>query len=677
MSPVTTGLRAPTLLDRARTLAAEPRTIAGLSPEATAAAEQRLAEQLKPFLLQAAAEKRALRADDLQRLTQTPEGRGLTLDDVLDFLLSPAGAPLQQALEAVSRPERDIPLLPGLDDEAPEPEPWSTPPKDTFEAHLREARRADPFGLSTGMALRRAAVASFAEATGKNGRIDETKLKAQGPVASALYTHIAQKLAGKTAANPTPGQKLIGLDEAVVARVGRGVDLAPIRDRMKAFDVVVDQLVGDRQPLKGMKVVAIQHLLPTFKGVLDALEQAGVARQDMRLIGKSYSTVDEMYAWTVGQGYDVHACSIGGDAASVEQRLTEAAKETLAALFEGIDPKTSKERFLLADDGGKLLYALHRYFPEYAPLCTGFEQTARGIQVLDKMQQEGQPVLCPVVNMARSALKNDSEIPLIGENIVFDSFRYLDELKLPRPQTATVLGFGPVGIETAKALKRRGVDVVVYDPTLVGPGADPQKLALAASLGVTVKARDEALGHGDLVVGCTGRGALDVVEEHGRLKNGAVLVNGASGNHELGTDQFGRRGRWFMEMHFEPSRLMVKDGAASCDFRGQRVALGSGDLGSASMHRVLKAKDTGKEVLVLRSGHVVNLGRDLPPEFIQVTRALVFSSLLQSTTEQKAGVVDVDPAIQALITQAIADDLGPRGLSFATPDFSQLKPWDL
>jgi hypothetical protein len=95
------------------------------------------------------------------------------------------------------------------------------------------------------------------------------------------------------------------------------------------------------------------------------------------------------------------------------------------------------------------------------------------------------------------------------------------------------------------------------------------------------------------------------------------------------------------------------------------------------MHRVLKAKDTGKEVLVLRSGHVVNLGRDLPPEFIQVTRALVFSSLLQSTTEQKAGVVDVDPAIQALITQAIADDLGPRGLSFATPDFSQLKPWDL
>jgi hypothetical protein len=55
----------------------------------------------------------------------------------------------------------------------------------------------------------------------------------------------------------------------------------------------------------------------------------------------------------------------------------------------------------------------------------------------------------------------------------------------------------------------------------------------------------------------------------------------------------------------------------------------------------------------------------------------VFSSLLQSTTEKQAGVVDVDPAIQALITQAIADDLGPRGLSFATPDFSRLASWDL
>ena len=152
-----------------------------------------------------------------------------------------------------------------------------------------------------------------------------------------------------------------------------------------------------------MKVVAIQHLLPTLSGVLDALQAAGVEKSDMRLIGKSYSTVDEMYAWLNGQGYDVHGGSIGGDAGSVEGRLVEAAKDTLTELFAGVTPPAKgaapgslKPQFLLADDGGKLLYALHKYFPQYAPLCAGFEQTARGIQVLEKMQADGIPGQCPV-----------------------------------------------------------------------------------------------------------------------------------------------------------------------------------------------------------------------------------------------------------------------------------------
>lgn len=664
--PVTTVPR--TYLELARREAGKPDRVAGLTVEQTAAANARLAALLKPVVVEAAREGRALRASDLKTLDQTPAGRGLTLDDVLDFLLSPAGASVQQVLEQVVQPARHIPLIAGLDDE-PDPEPWSTPPKDSFEAHLRAARKADPIGLH-GQRLLGAAVTSFAEATGANGRIDEGQVKAQGPVASALYVHIANKTAGRSQPNPVPGQKLAGLADDVVARIGRGVDVAPIRGRMKAFDAVVAQLIGDTKPLAGVKVVAIQHLLPTFAGVLDALEQAGVARQDMRLIGKSYSTVDEMYAWTVGQGYDVHKDSIGGNAASVEERLIEAAKDTLEELFDGVDPKTSTQRFLLADDGGKLLYALHKHFPQYAHLCSGFEQTARGIQVLDTMQAEGLPVQCPVVNMAKSALKNDSEIPLIGENIVFDSLRYLDELKLPAPKTATVLGFGPVGAQTAKALLARGIDVVVFDP-------DPQRQAAATAMGCTVLPREEAMGRGDLVVGCTGRGALDVVDEHALLKDGAVLVNGASGNHELGTDGFGRRGRWFMEMHFEPEKLQVRRGRLSCHFGGKPLELGSGDLGSASMHRVLRARDTGKEVLVLRSGHVVNLGRDLPPEFIQVTRALVLASMLQSTTEKTAGIVDVDQKLQDLITKAMDEDLTPRGLSFERPDFTKLAPWDL
>jgi len=660
----------PTLIDRARAEAGKPFRIGNLSAAETEKVRVAFEARMKPMLLDAARERRALREADLVSLKGLPDGDGLTLDDVLDFLLSPQGAHLQQALERVSAPDRTIPLLPGLDD-GPTLSPWNRPAPDTFVANLREARTADPSGLSQKNLLVTAAQ-SFAEATGKNGRIDVGALATQGKTASALYTFIAEKTGQTPQKNPVAGQKLVGLNHQTVVRLGRGVDITPIRSRMKAFDAVVDALVpAGQKPLQGVKVVAIQHLMPTLAGVLDALEHAGVARDDMRLIGKSYSTVDEMYAWLNARGYHVDEGSIGGDAGSVEERLIEASKTVLDEVFEGVDPQTSKQRFLLADDGGKLLYTLHKFFPEYAHLCSGFEQTARGIQVLEKMQAEGTPVLCPVVNMAKSELKANTEIPLIGENVVFDSLQYIDEMQLPKPKTATVLGYGPVGEQVARALMARGIDVAVFDP-------DPTRQERARSAGCATPPRDVALGHGDLVIGCTGRGALDVVDDHGLLKDGAVLVNGASGNHELGTQHFGKPGRWFLESAFEADRLTVRGGLMSANFQGQRVTLGSGDaLGSASMHRIMRAKDTGKEVMVLRSGHVVNLGRDLPPEFIQVTRALVFGSLLQSATEQQAGIVDVDAKLQSLIGTEVDKDLAALSQSVAAPDFTRLASWDL
>lgn len=657
----------PTLIDLARQEAAKPFRLGDLTVEESEAKRQEWEDRMKPMLLEASLERRKLREEDLVALKDLNDGDGVSLDDVLDFLLSPAGAHIQGVLERISAPDTRIPLLYDRDEA---PDPWNSPPKDSFEAGLREARLADPFGLSQQNLLRAAAM-SFAEATGKNGRVDVDAVKAQGKAASSLYTFIAEKIGQQPQKNTVAGQKLVGVDDRTLLKLGAGVDLAPILDRMKAFDAVVDALVPPgSQPLKGVKVVAIQHLMPTFGGVLDALERAGVAKDDMRLIGKSYSTVDEMYAWLNANGYHVDPGSIGGDAASVETRLMEAAKQTLEEVFAGVDPKTSTEKFLLADDGGKLLYALHKYFPQYAHLCAGFEQTARGIQVLEKMQAEGIAILCPIVNMAKSELKANTEIPLIGENIVFDSLEYLEDMKLPKPKTATVLGYGPVGEETARALLARGIAVAIFDP-------DPVRQAAAVAAGCSALPRDQALGFGDLVIGCTGRGALDVVDDHHLLKNGAVLVNGASGNHELGTQDFGKPGRWFLEMAFEPEKMLVQRGGVSANFGGKRVDLGSGDLGSASMHRIMRAKDTGKEVMILRSGHVVNLGRDLPPEFIQVTRALVFASLLQAFGEQKPGIVDVDQKVQTLIQGAIDQDLAALGQTLRAPDFTKLASWDL
>ena len=153
-------------MERAKLLRSEPHSIAGLSPEETKKAEAKWLERMKPILVQATRERRAIAESDLQALNASGDGDGVTLDDVLDFLLSPAVAPLQGMLESAVAPDNAIPILPGLDD-TPDPPPYLTPPKDSFEAHLREARVGDAFGLSSQHMLR-AAVKGFAELTGKN-----------------------------------------------------------------------------------------------------------------------------------------------------------------------------------------------------------------------------------------------------------------------------------------------------------------------------------------------------------------------------------------------------------------------------------------------------------------------------------------------------------------------------
>ncbi|MBL8956091.1 MAG: hypothetical protein JNK82_35285 [Myxococcaceae bacterium] len=630
-------------------------------------------EQHRAYLIEAAREHMKARREDVELLAAKAPGGGLKLEDIVDFLRSPAGAQARKALEAQLGPTDTSAAFSNLlrvDDEPPKAL-WSTPARDDFEAAAREVIESASIGHSldqTGMV--KAVTAAFAKYTGSDGRIDAAALHQQAPATGGkLYDYLVDVTKGEPVPNQAPGTKLEGLSDSTVARVGAGVDVAPIVARMPGFARVAAQLTGGGKPFEGVKVVAIQHLLPTLGGVLDQLEQAGVKREDMRLIGKSYSTVDEMYAHLVGKGYSVDPGSIGGSAGSVEEHLVNVSRDTLTELFEGIDPKTSKQRFVLADDGGKLLYALNKYFPEYAHLCTGFEQTARGIQVLEQMQRDGVELKCPVVNMARSQLKADTEIPLIGENVVFDALNYLDALKLPHPKQATVLGYGPVGQETAAALLRRGIEVAIFDP-------DPERQKLAREHGCRALGRDEAIGFGELVIGATGRGAMSL-DDYPKLRDGAVLVNGASGNHEMGANAFGTKGRWFREMAYEPEQMMVRDGSVSALFQGKRVNLGQGDLGAASMHRVVKDHETGKEALVLRSGHVVNLGRDLPPEWIQVTRALVFASCLQSLGEKTPGIVDLKQSTQDAIRSAVNEDLARQGLSMATPDFRAVPGWDL
>jgi S-adenosylhomocysteine hydrolase len=422
--------------------------------------------------------------------------------------------------------------------------------------------------------------------------------------------------------------------------------------------------------LAGFTMASVQHLFPSTMALYDALEAGGLTRPATGVGGKNYSANPDVTARMQAEGWHVAWQAHPTPQAAglnAEQTVYEMAVDQLRKLFEGCDPaRETKPRFLLLDDGGKLIRALHDRFPEYAHLVVAVEQTDRGIQVIEQMEAEGVKLRCPVVDMARSPVKKDHEAPMIGEAIVANALAAVDGLGAGlaiEPKTATMVGFGAIGEATARALLHRGYQVFVTDPS-------PEAMARAAELGCTPRTRDEALGSGQILFSCTGRTTM-TPDDYAKLPSGCVLVNGASGNHELGlhevpADFFARR---------DPEASRSETQRLRSTFRGQEVDLGDALADDAMLHRVLR--DGDHEVLVLRSGYVINMTDGLPPEYVQLVLGLLWASCAQAVDEKTPGLVPLQDGPAAFLRDRTEHHLAAQGLSLETPDFSRLPSWRL
>lgn len=461
------------------------------------------------------------------------------------------------------------------------------------------------------------------------------------------------------------------LDPLTLHKLGRSAKRQTHVDRMPALSTLADRFGGPKA-LDGFRMTSIQHLFPSTLGLYDVLDQSGLDRALLGVGGKDYSSNPKTVTRMQADGYDVHwraeprAYAV---AQSAEKEAAEMAKDQLARLFSDVTPEELNEvnpprRFLLLDDGGKLIRALHQHFPLYAKLAVAIEQTDRGIQLIEDMQKAGQELLVPVVNMARSEAKKEAEGPIIGESVAFHADIEMQSLgpnfKI-EPKVATILGYGAVGRATAHALQRRGYSVVVHDP-------HPAAQTAAKADGFEVLDRGAALAKGKLVVGATGRGVLDP-SAFDELRDGAILVNAASRNHEFGLDAFD-------EKTFAESDPLAKEvaGQVTSTFGGQSVALGNPSEGSSNLHRVIRTKG-GKEVMALRSGAVINMTLGLPPEYAQLTLGLLLAGTLTAATATTPGLVEIPKAMQDHVVNETKADLATRGLDLDAPDFRTLDPW--
>ena len=547
---------------------------------------------------------------------------------------------------------------------------------DAYDRSLHKSRDA----LTRAVPLMNA----LAEVAGDDGVLNGDEWKKLGPKFGALALQIAEK---SKSAKPLSGDRttslMAGLSPAARQAMAKTTQSVVGLDQMPVLARLADQ-AATTKPLANHRLFAVQHLFASTVGLFDALEIAGVQAHGSVVFGKSYSTNGEVQQTLADRGFEVYG-DYAVKQAVVDDKgmivgLEAPLLSSLRRALEDAARQTPPQKLLLLDEGGKLNKLLHDVLPQYAHLCTIVEQTTNGLQ-----NMAGTTLRAPAVSVASSQLKREVEGPVIGEDVCTSTLQMLDDLdpRLAKGKTIGVVGSGAIGIATAEAFARRGFQVVVTDID----GAAPARLAGRQTSwpnggAIAFAPRNEVLGAG-IVVGCTGTGAMSL-DEAKLLKDGAILVSAASGDHEFpvvhtaaaklqGASRdhlamkdwqttFDRASAALADRK-RPGPIVTVEGDASGIRSGEPrgpynalytafpVAVGVDvDVpftGTQLGNFVLQQDE--RRFMVLRGGTPVNLGRDLPPSVIQLTRSMLFAACVQAVGEAGTGWKTFSPSTQQAI----------------------------
>lgn len=553
-------------------------------------------------------------------------------------------------------------------------------------AQILDENLAAPDPVSVGVAV----ATALAEASGGGRHVDAARVR------SVLGSQ-AGELTDFIAARSHAGARQSGLPPVELLRVADRLESDPrsLMSRMPALRELCSMLRPGK-PLAGFSFSAVQHLFPTTECLFDAMVRCGLDADHAFLTGKPYSTDDDVQFALQRKGFHVASGGRAGHDGAREQDhdalfttplarslvcrgrvdeegLRDPSVIELLRLFSVEGADDPGHRFLLLDEGGKLVKALHTTFPEYATRCVAVEQTMRGVQVLEDID-----LRCPVVNVAESWLKKLYESPMIGESIVHgvdEQLAAMGDHVCVEPKEATVLGFGAVGQAVAQALLRRGYRVRAWDPIFDDPVEGDARRARAAELGVEMPGRATCLAHGHVVYGCSGRGSLSF-SEWDQLPKDAVLVNAASGHHELMNEALDDPS---FALPPDPEAWSAIHAGTESSWRGQPVQLDPTPLDpndAEREHRVVPGDD-GARRLVIRSGYVANMADDIPPELIQLTRCLLLAAVVQATRESQGGLRPLSDDTQRFIESRVKKGLASVGVDLTAPDFRKLANRDV
>ncbi len=359
------------------------------------------------------------------------------------------------------------------------------------------------------------------------------------------------------------------------------------------------QHFGHDAPLAGFVGVFALHLLSDVQGFISATIQAGMPPERIFLANIPYSTKQAAVAnlWTMG----IRNLYITNDDAINKAVLNAIADAEVVA-------RRTPSKLIVVEDGGYIGPYLHEARPELLDITAGIvEQTQNGIW---QYEERGVQPRIPLVNVAESALKKNTESPLIGRSIARNVEDQIGKMGFGLGDQRTLLiGFGATGKHAARHLKAACKDLTVFD-------TNPDRRKEAEVEGYRVcSTLEEGCRDVDLIVGCTGKDSIDSSALLS-LKQNTYFANGSSKRREL----------VWKDLH---------------DLQTDEQLLPAG------VRRITLI--TEATLTLLANGYPVNfVNESVPDEEIAFVYGLLFRSLLLvATSNLSAGLVPVPADIQS------------------------------
>lgn len=423
-------------------------------------------------------------------------------------------------------------------------------------------------------------------------------------------------------------------------RVSEYLEAAPIPETLPLVDLV-RQKFGTINP-EVKCAVFVQHLFASTVPMIQALAGDHIAPEGVFILGKPYSTNYATLLRLRSKGFFIHPGSVhyeGGKEYHEEaDQHIDSLLERAILYFETV--RTSPEhKILLVDDGGRAIRMLHQArYAKWLPSFCFVEQTRRGIRELQDLDLKA-----PVMNVAESRAKLEFESPLIAESILTElnnTLRKVEEIKLLRSRKFLVVGFGAIGQAVAKEVHEKGFEVGVYD-------IDASKVAHVDPQLYTVE-NDlvQALPKYNIILGCTGYQALDFnMYEH--ISNGSILVSGSSSDVEFSSWKL----RSIASAISDKFRYNDDYNLVIERYGDQLLYLGDTDYPCYFLYLI---RFKGKEFFLVNGGFPINMTGDfdpIPPEKIQLTRALLYYAGVAASYQQSTGLIPLPVKDQAYIIE--------------------------